>query len=104
MHWSVVVPVKRLPAAKTRLYDRRWGPVEHAALVLALAADTVAAAMGCARVARAVVVTDDPDEAAAARRLGAVVVPDGPDAGVSAALAHGAARAREIAAADGIAV
>jgi 2-phospho-L-lactate/phosphoenolpyruvate guanylyltransferase len=104
MQWSVVVPVKRLPAAKTRLYDRRWGPVEHTALVLALAEDTVAAAAGCARVARVVVVTDDPDAAAAVRRLGAVVVADEPDAGLNPALAHGAARARETAAADGIAV
>jgi 2-phospho-L-lactate guanylyltransferase len=104
MRWSVVVPVKRLPVAKTRLYDRRWGPVEHAALVLALAADTVAAAAGCVLVARVVVVTDDPDAAAAVRRLGAVVVADEPDAGLNPALAHGAARARETDDGDGIAV
>jgi 2-phospho-L-lactate guanylyltransferase len=104
MRWSVVVPVKRLPAAKTRLYDRRWGPAEHAALVLALAADTVAAAAGCPQVARVVVVTDDPDAADAVRRLGAAVVADEPDAGLNPALAYGAARARETAAGDGVAV
>jgi len=103
MRWSVVVPVKRLPAAKTRLYDRRRGAAEHAALALALAEDTVAAAAGCPPVARVIVVTDDLDAAAAVRRLGALVVGDEPDAGLNPALAHGAARARELAGTDGVA-
>jgi 2-phospho-L-lactate/phosphoenolpyruvate guanylyltransferase len=104
MRWSVVVPVKRLPAAKTRLYDRRRAPAEHAALALALATDTVAAAAGCPSVARVIVVTDDPDAAAAIRRLGAIVTGDEPDAGLNPALAHGADRARRLAAGDGVAV
>jgi 2-phospho-L-lactate guanylyltransferase len=104
MRWSVVVPVKRLPAAKTRLYDRRRRPAEHVALALALAADTVAAAVGCPAAARVIVVTDDPDATAAACRLGALVVADEPGAGLNPALAHGAARARALAAGDGVAV
>jgi 2-phospho-L-lactate guanylyltransferase len=104
MRWSVVVPVKRLPAAKTRLYDRRRDRAEHAALALALAEDTVAAAAGSPPVARVVVVTDDPDATAAVRRLGAVVVADEPDAGLNPALAHGAQRAWDLAPGDGVAV
>jgi 2-phospho-L-lactate guanylyltransferase len=104
MRWSVVVPVKRLPAAKTRLYDRRRGQAEHAALALALATDTVAAAVGCPVAARVVVVTDDPEAAAAAHRLGAVVVADEPAAGLNPALEYGATRARALAGGDGVAV
>jgi len=104
MRWSVVVPVKRLPEAKTRLYDRRRGRAEHAALALALAVDTVAAAAACPVVARVVVVTDDPDAAAAAGRLGAVVVADEPGAGLNPALEYGAARAQALAGGDAVAV
>ena len=59
--WSVVVPAKRLAVAKTRLrpLTRAVGDV-HDELVLALLADTVAAARACPVVAEVVVVTDDP--------------------------------------------
>jgi 2-phospho-L-lactate guanylyltransferase len=104
MRWSVVVPVKRLPAAKTRLHDARRAPAEHAALALALALDTVRAAVGSPPVARVVVVTDDADAGRAVRGLGALVVTDGPDAGLNPALRHGAAAAARLAPADGVAV
>ncbi|MGX5656767.1 2-phospho-L-lactate guanylyltransferase, partial [Geodermatophilus nigrescens] len=70
MRWSLVVPAKRLGAAKTRLAPLTGGghgdrPDLHASLVLALLADTVAAARACPAVAAVVVVTDD--ERAAAR-------------------------------------
>jgi len=90
--WSVVVPAKRLAVAKTRLRpltdraDRR----AHEALVLALLADTVAAALAAPPVAEVVVVTDEPAAAELVRRLGARTVGDEPDGGLNAALEHGA--------------
>jgi 2-phospho-L-lactate guanylyltransferase len=57
LRWSVVVPVKRLGVAKTRLYAPGRPLPDHQALVLALATDTVAAALAAAPVQRVVVVT-----------------------------------------------
>ncbi|MEX5717620.1 2-phospho-L-lactate guanylyltransferase [Geodermatophilus maliterrae] len=93
MRWSLVVPAKRLGAAKTRLRPLTGGPADgglHAELVLALLADTVAAARACPAVADVVVVTDDERAAATVRALGARTVPDEPDRGLNPALAHGA--------------
>ena len=92
--WSVVVPAKRLPAAKTRLQPltARAG-VDHAALVLALLADTVTAALACPRVEVVVVVTDEPAAAGLVRGLGARTVADEPDRGLNPALEHGARQA-----------
>jgi 2-phospho-L-lactate guanylyltransferase len=74
--WTVLLPVKVLARAKSRLAvlagDRRRE------LALALAADTVAAAAGCRAVARVVAVTSDPVAAELLAGLGAVVVPDEP--------------------------
>ncbi|HVX43374.1 MAG TPA: 2-phospho-L-lactate guanylyltransferase [Mycobacteriales bacterium] len=102
--WSVVVPVKRVPAAKTRLYGsgRPLPPREQ--LVLALAADTVRAALRSEVVARVVVVTDEPDARVRLESLGAMVVGDEPDAGLNPALRHGAAAALQAAPSDGVAV
>jgi 2-phospho-L-lactate guanylyltransferase len=88
--WAVVVPVKRLVAAKTRLRNTTSG-VPHDQLVLALAEDTVRAALASPVVVEALVVTDDPAASAALGRLGARVVPDQPDAGLNAAIGYGAA-------------
>ena len=93
--WSVVVPAKRLPLAKTRLTplpEGLGGPPEaaHDRLVLALLADTVAAALASPAVTGVLVVTDDPAAAAEVTGLGAHAVPDEPDAGLNPALAHGA--------------
>jgi 2-phospho-L-lactate guanylyltransferase len=103
VRWSVVVPVKRVERAKTRLRDAVPG-TDHAALVLALAADTVQAVLAAPDVARVVVVTDDPRAAAELGRLGALVVPDLPDAGLNPALRHGATAAAGYGPADGVAV
>jgi 2-phospho-L-lactate guanylyltransferase len=103
VYWSVVVPVKRVEKAKTRLRDAVPG-ADHEALVLALAADTVRAVLASAPVARVIVVTDDPRAADQLSRLGALVVPDLPDAGLNPALAHGAAVAAETSPSDGVAV
>ncbi|MEH1169203.1 2-phospho-L-lactate guanylyltransferase [Micromonospora sp. CPCC 205539] len=90
--WAVVVPVKRLAAAKSRLRGALPG-VPHEELALALAADTLRAVLACPVVAEALVVTDDAQVAATARAVGARVLPDEPDAGLNAAFRHGAAGA-----------
>ncbi|MET7709187.1 2-phospho-L-lactate guanylyltransferase [Micromonospora sp. NPDC005413] len=87
--WAVVVPVKRLAAAKSRLRGALPG-VPHEELALALAADTLRAVLACPAVAEALVVTDDARVAAAARAAGARVLRDEPDAGLNAAFRHGA--------------
>lgn len=86
--WGAVVPVKHLDVAKSRL--AAYGDASRRALALAFAADVVAAALECPAVAQVLVVTDDADAAGALAALGAVVVPDDPDAGLNPALEHGA--------------
>ncbi|MFB4310861.1 2-phospho-L-lactate guanylyltransferase [Actinomadura sp. GTD37] len=93
--WSLVVPVKVLARAKTRM-SAAAGP-HREALALAVAADTVAAALRCDRVRDVIVVTDDPLPAADLAALGARVVPDVPDAGLNPALVYGAGRGRALA-------
>lgn len=88
MSWTVVLPVKELAVAKSRLGA---GPEARAALALAMARDVAAAAAGCPSVAAVLVVTDDPlvaDKVPADR-----FEPDVPRAGLSAAVAHGASAA-----------
>jgi 2-phospho-L-lactate guanylyltransferase len=92
--WSVVIPVKVLARAKSRLAGLA-GPARPE-LALAMAADTVRAAAACPAVAAVVVVTDDPAAASVLGALGAQVVADEPDAGLNPALAHGAAVAAAI--------
>jgi 2-phospho-L-lactate guanylyltransferase len=91
--WSLVVPLKPLAVAKSRLADAT-GAVRPA-LALAFALDTVAAALDCPGVADVTVVTDDPVAGDRLARLGALVVPDVPAAGLNAALRYGAERARD---------
>ncbi|MFG2054836.1 2-phospho-L-lactate guanylyltransferase [Micromonospora sp. NPDC048930] len=98
--WTVVVPVKRLGAAKSRLRGALPG-VPHEELALALAADTVRAVRGCPAVAEVLVVTDDPRVAAEVTAAGARVVPD-PAGGLNAAFRHGAAVAGPRAAVVGL--
>jgi 2-phospho-L-lactate guanylyltransferase len=85
--WSVLVPVKRLDRAKTRL---ELDPVDRADVALAMAIDTVRAVLATGTVGEAVVITDDDRATAAVIALGARVVADRPDAGLNPALAHGA--------------
>ena len=89
--WSVLMPVKVLAEAKSRLAGLA-GP-RRAELALALASDTTTAVLGSDAVARVVVITDDQVAAVALAALGALVVPDEPRAGLNAALRHGAAYA-----------
>ncbi|MEV4120378.1 2-phospho-L-lactate guanylyltransferase [Micromonospora sp. NPDC049645] len=90
--WAVVVPVKQLAAAKSRLRGA-LPVVPHEELALALAADTLRAVLACPAVAEALVVTNDARVATEARAAGARVLPDEPDAGLNAAFRHGAAGA-----------
>ena len=87
--WAVVLPVKRLSAGKSRLRGALPG-VPHERLALALATDTVAAAIACPEVAEVLVVTDDPAAAEALAALGARIVPD-VGGGLNAAFGRGAA-------------
>ncbi|TKA11817.1 2-phospho-L-lactate guanylyltransferase [Actinacidiphila oryziradicis] len=86
--WSLVVPLKPLALAKSRLASAA-GPVLPG-LALAFAKDTVTAALNCRAVGSVTVVTDDPLAGAQLAALGARVVADTPAAGLNAALAHGA--------------
>ena len=88
-HWTAVIGVKRLSAAKSRLrgaVSDEW----HQALALAMVRDTVTAVLRSAEVGRLVVVTDDPAAAAAVTALGAEAVSDHPAAGLNAAFRYGA--------------
>ncbi len=87
--WTIIVPIKPLPAAKTRLRGTVPG-AEHPDLVLAMAQDTVAAALAGPAVARVLVVCDDERVAKAMIELGADCIPDQPGQGLNAAIRHGA--------------
>ncbi|UYQ64628.1 2-phospho-L-lactate guanylyltransferase [Streptomyces peucetius] len=91
--WSLVVPLKPLALAKSRLAGAADGRLRPR-LALAFAQDTVAAALACSGVRDVVVVTDDRAAAAELAALGARIVPDAPAAGLNAALAYGAGMVR----------
>jgi len=86
--WSVLMPVKVLEHAKSRL--AALAGERRGELALALACDTVTAVLACDEVARVIVITDDQVARAALAGLGALVVPDEPRDGLNAALRHGA--------------
>jgi 2-phospho-L-lactate/phosphoenolpyruvate guanylyltransferase len=89
--WSLVIPVKVLAQAKSRLVG--LAGEDRAALVLAMAADTVAAAMACPSVAELIVVTDDPAVRRELASAGALVIADQPRSGLNQALMFGAEHA-----------
>jgi 2-phospho-L-lactate guanylyltransferase len=86
--WGLVVPVKRLALAKTRLSS--YGDEMRQELALAFALDVVTAGLAATAVEEVVVVCDDPRAAQALAAIGARVVADTPDAGLKPALEHGA--------------
>jgi 2-phospho-L-lactate guanylyltransferase len=90
MHWTILIPLKALPTAKSRLRAPGSLDADHHRLVLALAEDTVRAAAGAGRV---VVVTDT---STSAEVLGwpATVVLDDTGRGLNAALTTAALYAR----------
>ena len=90
--WSVLMPVKVLSQAKSRL--AALAGERRGELALALACDTVTAVLACTEAARVIVITDDQVAGTALAELGALVVPDEPGDGLNATLRHGAAYAR----------
>nr|WP_228449714.1 2-phospho-L-lactate guanylyltransferase [Streptomyces alkaliterrae] len=100
--WTLVVPLKPLTRAKSRL-SASVGESARARLALAFAQDTVDAALRCPLVRAVVVVTDDVRAGRVLAEAGARVVPDVVGGGLNAALRHGAARARSELAAGAVA-
>jgi 2-phospho-L-lactate/phosphoenolpyruvate guanylyltransferase len=92
LDWSLVVPLKVLAEAKSRLAPLPGG--DRAELALAMAADTVAAAVAADNVRTVLVITDDTVVGAEMERIGAVVLADEPAAGLNEALSFGAGYAR----------
>ncbi len=84
--WSVVIPVKRLPEAKSRLALSRES---RAALALAFASDTVAAAAASPLVAAVFAVTADEAVSQRLNALGARILPDDAPGGLNAAVESG---------------
>lgn len=93
VQWTLVIPLKPLARAKSRLSDTAADALRPA-LALAFAQDTVAAALASAVVRDVAVVTDDVLAGRELAALGARIVPDIPGAGLNAALAHAAAVVR----------
>ncbi len=85
--WSIIIPVKPVAVAKSRLTG--ISVEQRRDLARAFALDTTLAALTTPGVRRVVVVTDDP-EREAFRDLGADLVADRPHAGLNAAIRHGA--------------
>ena len=89
--WTVVMPVKVLAHAKSRLAV--LAGQRRCELALALASDTVSAVVACPEVARVLVVTSDAMAGPRLAALGAHVVggePAGAAGGLNAALRYGA--------------
>ncbi|WP_180686998.1 2-phospho-L-lactate guanylyltransferase [Streptomyces gossypiisoli] len=93
MQWTLVIPVKPLARAKSRLADAAADGLRPG-LALAFAQDTVAAALASPAVRDVAVVTDDALAGRELAALGARIVDDEPGGGLNAALAHGAAAVR----------
>ena len=88
MQWVIIVPVKDLAHAKSRI-GGPWA-AHRGSLALAFALDTVSAALAAEGVAAVAVVTEDPLVARETTPLGSVVVGDEPGTGHNPAVVHGA--------------
>jgi 2-phospho-L-lactate guanylyltransferase len=87
--WTVLVPVKRLAVAKTRL--TRFAGAARQDLALAFAVDTITAALSAPGVVAVLVVTDDDRVWSESEAVGAELTQDDPRAGLNPAIRHGAA-------------
>jgi 2-phospho-L-lactate guanylyltransferase len=88
LDWNLVIPVKSLRRAKSRLAPMPgWG---RATIALAMAVDTVTAALAAERATAVLVVTPDTVAGEVMRDLGAEVICDRPRAGLNPALAYAA--------------
>jgi 2-phospho-L-lactate/phosphoenolpyruvate guanylyltransferase len=72
--WTVLLPVKVLAQAKSRL--AALAGERRLELALALASDTVSAVVACPEVARVIVVTSDPVAGPRLSSLGALIIPE----------------------------
>ncbi len=90
--WTIIIPVKDIRVAKTRLSGLS-GSV-RATLALAFALDSATAALSCRDVRDVLVVTNDRDATLALLAIGVRVVRDAPGAGLNAALEHGVSTVR----------
>ncbi|MFF0018220.1 2-phospho-L-lactate guanylyltransferase [Streptomyces sp. NPDC005374] len=95
MQWTLVIPLKPLGRAKSRLSDTAPDAVRPG-LALAFAQDTVAAALACPAVRDVAVVTDDALAGRELAALGARIVRDEPGGGLNPALVHAAAFVRSL--------
>ena len=95
MQWTLVIPLKPLSRAKSRLSDAAADALRPG-LALAFAQDTVAAALACPAVGDVAVVTDDDRAGRELAALGAAIVPDEPGGGLNAALAHATRAVRSV--------
>jgi 2-phospho-L-lactate guanylyltransferase len=98
VRWTVVIPAKALPAAKSRLLPALTDPAAHRSLVLAIREDTLAAAQRASSVARVLLAVDRPQGAPAGVRE---IVQSRP--GLNAALAEVAEHAATVWPEDGVA-
>lgn len=89
VQWTLVIPLKPLAHAKSRLSDTAADGLRPG-LALAFAQDTVAAALACPAVRDVAVVTGDSLAGRELAALGARIVPDEPAGGLNAALTHAA--------------
>lgn len=87
--YGVVVPLKRLAVAKSRLME--LPDVVRKELVAAFLADTLAATQECLAVAQVLVVTDEVPLALALRASGTHAIPDGVSGSLNDTLRQGAA-------------
>ncbi|MCE7007829.1 2-phospho-L-lactate guanylyltransferase [Kibdelosporangium philippinense] len=94
MQTDLVVPVKMLPEAKSRLRGA-VRPEEHTNLVLAVLLDTVTAAANADGVRRVLVVSSDPTVASVLADEGFECVPEGGPGGLNEAFRHGAMLLRQ---------
>lgn len=107
MLWSLVVPIKQLSLAKTRLRSATKTNPDHESLVLAFAHDTITAGLACEAVNNVIVVTTDLTihqhcEKFATSKL--AVIQDSPARGLNSAIEHGAAVAANRSPQHGVAV
>ncbi|RFA08655.1 2-phospho-L-lactate guanylyltransferase [Subtercola boreus] len=93
MQWSVVVPVKGTDLSKSRLAELPATVLVRRRLALAFALDAVGALSASALVGEIIVVTSDPESAAALAELGARILAD-PGEGLNVAIATGLTEAR----------
>jgi 2-phospho-L-lactate guanylyltransferase len=99
VQWTVLIPAKSLPEAKSRLADSMDDPEAHGRLVLAIRADTISAAKQAPNVARVLVVVDR--RGANVPGADELVVQGEP--GLNSALREGAVHAARHWPADGVA-